>query len=126
MKNASGMFQRTIETTQMIGWNYRFSGRRTGTRKKKNQCEKRCGAVRIRLKDKSSPLIKSSLEMSWRKPLFSVSHFQEAGLSPMIALTIKSGESILLKMLRKSKSFAVWSTSTAGSSSHSHRKCLNI
>ena len=110
------MFQQKIETTQRNGWNYLFSGRRTG-KQKKNHCEKRCRTVHDSLKDKTwgSPILKSSLEISRRKLLFPVSQFQEAGLSPMIALSINSGKSILLKVLKKSNNSVDWSNSTAGS-----------
>ena len=56
----------------------------------------------------------TSLKMSGRKSLFPVSQFQVAGLSPMIALSKKSGKCVLFKVLRKSNNFVYWSTSTAG------------
>ena len=117
------MFQRTIENTlKGLAGTICFQDDVLVHGRTKSQCEKRWRAVQDRLKDKGFTIneIKSGTVME--KITFSVSQFQEAGLSPMIALSIKSGKSILLKVLRKSNIFVDWSTSTAGSSQTSRRK----
>ena len=104
------------ENSQRTDWNFRT------TEEQKVNVRSVSVQFRIARKTRGSPLKKSSLEISWRKSLISVSQFKEEGLSPRITLSEKSGKSILLNVLRKSNSFVDWSPSTASSSRTSHRK----